>query len=237
MIEYMQTALNRRRALGLVGGLALSGFTSQSAYAQTLVEDSPEYGRGRDIVTTPRSVLEPVPTVAPKVAPRDWREFLLMGERSVTLRRDGAVQTFRYLTKEGNYDMSAYNDACVMMRDVHENKVFLMDPRLFDIVCGMQRWMQYNGRSAVFELISGFRTNKTNSSIEGSAKDSMHMKGRALDIAILGVPARVTGAMALEFNQNGGVGIYLNRGTVHVDTGGSRVWQSDAPSRLAKSKA
>ena len=59
-------------------------------------------------------------------------------------------------------------------------------PRLLDILCGLQRWGEFNGRSSTILLTSGFRTAATNGATEGAALNSMHMYGRAADIVLEG---------------------------------------------------
>jgi uncharacterized protein YcbK (DUF882 family) len=56
----------------------------------------------------------------------------------------------------------------------------------------------------------------------------MHLYGKAADIVIEGVSSAAMGAMARQFNVNGGTGIYVNRGFVHVDSGAARTWTSRA---------
>ena len=113
-----------------------------------------------------------------------------------------------------------------LLRDVQAGKMMAMDPRLLDLLCGIQRWMIVNGRTSVIEILSGFRTFFTNGATEGSAKNSMHLDGKAADLHIPGVSSADLGEMARLFNRAGGTGIYLNRGFVHVDTGTARTWIS-----------
>lgn len=128
-------------------------------------------------------------------------------------------------------DMAGYARACFLLRDVHANKVFPMDPHLLDILCGLQRWGAYNGRDSHIGVLSGFRTLTTNGSTEGAALNSRHLSGAAADILLDGFSSGLMGAMAKEFNDKGGTGIYLSRGFVHVDTGPGRTWVSTAQRR------
>jgi len=147
------------------------------------------------------------------------------------MRRDGAAQRVRYCTADGQLDREGYGIACLLLRDVQAGRLCPIDPRLLDILCGLERWAEYNGRSSVIQLLSGFRTLATNRATEGAAMNSMHLYGRAADIVFEGMQSGLLGAMVRTFNDQGGTGIYLNRGFVHVDTGAARSWVSMARSK------
>lgn len=234
-----ELCLSRRVILASFAGAAFTNAAKGEA-----IEDAPASGTGwipgNQYSAQRQAALQgiPLPTTPPAPRPQaaiseegDWRAYLLQGERSILMRRGGAAQTVRYCTKDGLLDMAGYQEACMLLRDVKAGKMMAMDPRLLDVLCGMQRWMDYNGRSSVIEITSGFRTLATNGASEGAAKNSMHLVGKAADIVIPGVSSAVLGAMAKQFNGAGGVGIYLNRGFVHVDTGAARIWISSARSR------
>jgi uncharacterized protein YcbK (DUF882 family) len=53
--------------------------------------------------------------------------------------------------------------------------------------------------------------------------NSRHLNGQAADITVPGVPLARLAGMASLFGE-GGVGMYLNKGFVHVDTGNERIW-------------
>ena len=154
----------------------------------------------------------------------DWKQVLLAGERSLTLRRDGPTTQVRYVRSDGSLDVNGYVVACYLLRDVRAGQTVQIDPHLLDVLCGIQRWMDFNGKPATIEITSGFRTVKTNDSAEGSGRHSMHLYGRAADIIVPGAPSRLIGDMVQRFNNEGGTGIYLGRGFVHVDTGSARTW-------------
>jgi uncharacterized protein YcbK (DUF882 family) len=201
-------------------------------FGQTLIQGTPRSDTG---FTPPTAILEPEqvvsrggvqPATAAPAQTGDWRRLLLQGERVITMRRDGGVERVRYCTEEGQLDRQGYAQACQLLRDVRAGKLFPMDPHLLDLLCGLQRWAAYNGHSAVIQLLSGFRSQETNANTEGAALNSMHLYGRAADIVLEGFSSALLGAMVREFNVQGGNGIYLNRGFVHVDTGAARSWVS-----------
>ncbi len=226
----------------LAAAAAAVAASTGPAFGQTLIQDTPSsdvgFTRGdvrSDAYAVRAQPAQLVSAVQPQLSvttePLDWRKHLIAGERSILMRRDGAAQRVRYCTADGQLDREGYAIACTLLRDVRAGKLYPIDPRLLDILCGLQRWAEYNGRSAVIQLLSGFRTLATNNALEGAAMNSMHLYGRAADIVFEGIPSGLLGAMVRSFNDKGGTGIYLNRGFVHVDTGAARSWVSTARSR------
>jgi uncharacterized protein YcbK (DUF882 family) len=70
---------------------------------------------------------------------------------------------------------------------------------------------------------SGYRTEQTNRNLEGAARRSQHLLGRAADITLPGLPATYVGRLAAHYAA-GGVGFYPSRDFIHVDTGQRRFW-------------
>ncbi|MEJ6002605.1 YcbK family protein [Paucibacter soli] len=232
--------LDRRGFLGLA---AVALAASTQARAQTLIAGTPEFDSGylRNSIAEAQARADEEARAqatpadqqeaerwwqAPVASQQDWRRALLSGERSITMRRDGALRRVRYCTQDGLLDREGYAQACMLLRDVQAGKLAAMDPGLLDLLCGMQRWAQHNGREANFEILSGFRSLQTNSATEGAALNSLHLYAKAADIRVEGISSSMLGAMAKQFNVAGGNGIYVNRGFVHVDTGRSRTWIS-----------
>lgn len=218
-----------------VGSLIGGGL--QTCFGQTLIQDAQPtdvgFSRGEwSIAKAPVAAASAAPTQdvgglgtqAGPTGDRDWRTSLLVGDRVITMRRDGDSQTVRYLFSDGSLDRDGYAVACYLLRDVRAGKLFPIDVRLLDQLCGLQRWALANGWRTVLRILSGFRTFATNASTEGAAMNSQHLSGRAVDFVLEGLPTSVVRAMVLEFNKLGGTGIYLHRDTVHADTGPPRVW-------------
>lgn len=153
----------------------------------------------------------------------NWRARLLHGERSLWLVRGEAQIRSTYWTPVAGYDGEAYKEICWLLRDVQANKSFAMSPRLLDVLCGLQNWLAFNGLRQPIHVSSGYRTFSTNWRTEGSALNSRHLNGQAADITVPGVPLARLAGMASLFGE-GGVGMYLNKGFVHVDTGNERIW-------------
>lgn len=153
----------------------------------------------------------------------DWRARLLQGPRSLWLARGEAQVRSTYWTPDSGYDGDAYKEICWLLRDVQANKSFAMSLRLLDVLCGLQNWFAFNGLRQPILVNSGYRTFATNYRTEGAALNSQHLLGRAADITVPGVPVGKLAAMASLFGQ-GGVGMYVRQGFVHVDTGDERIW-------------
>jgi uncharacterized protein YcbK (DUF882 family) len=90
--------------------------------------------------------------------------------------------------EEGDYRPDGYRALCWMLRDDHANLAARMDPVLFNLVYGIQEWLKDWGIDRPLIVRSGYRTPATNAHIEGAARDSQHVEGRALDFAVAGIP-------------------------------------------------
>lgn len=124
---------------------------------------------------------------------------------------------------DGKLVWDEYARFCHLLRDVQANKAVQMSPVLLDILCGLQGLARANGHDAPLMTTSGYRSPATNARTEGAARDSHHMKGRAWDGRLLGLPARIV-AESARYLQGGGVGLYLDRKFIHVDDGRLRYW-------------
>lgn len=112
-----------------------------------------------------------------------------------------------------------------LLRDVRSGDVHPIDPALLD---QLQRIARLTATRGPFEVISGYRSERTNEMLRrrgggGVARTSLHLQGRAIDVRLPDVPlsdlrdaARSLGA--------GGVGFYARDGFVHLDTGRVRSW-------------
>ena len=131
----------------------------------------------------------------------DWKDVLLAGDRTILMRREGPTQRVRYADSNGRLDRDGYFTACHLLRDVRADRTVQIDPELLDVLCGIQRWMEFNGKLSTIEITSGFRTLATNQSAEGAARQSMHLYGKAADIIVPGAPSAMIGTMvqALQF--------------------------------------
>lgn len=123
-----------------------------------------------------------------------------------------------------DYLVDAMNDLNHCLRDFRTGDICQMDPRLIDMLHDLK--LRFPG-SGSFEIISGYRSPKTNSMLSsksgGVAKKSLHMQGRAIDIRLRGVDTAQLRDAAIELKR-GGVGYYRKSDFIHVDTGRVRRW-------------
>lgn len=110
------------------------------------------------------------------------------------------------------------------LRDFRTGEEHVIDPALLDLLHRIQAATQ---TAAPFEVISGYRSPKTNQLLRekssGVAASSLHMQGKAIDIRLHDVPLAALRAAALDLRA-GGVGYYPDSQFVHVDTGRARMW-------------
>jgi uncharacterized protein YcbK (DUF882 family) len=109
-----------------------------------------------------------------------------------------------------------------LFRDLREGAEGPLPPLLVDVLSVLQeRW----GYARPLVVGSGFRTPRTNASLEGAAPASLHLRGLAADITVRGVSAEDLGASVWTLSQRlGFMGVGLYRGFVHVDVGPRRAW-------------
>lgn len=138
------------------------------------------------------------------------------------------THTNKYLdityARAGIYDPFALDQVNGYLRDFRTGEQHIIDPGVLDILWSIQQQM---GCSGTFEVISGYRSPKTNQALRGKsrgvAKRSLHMKGQAIDIRLTGQNTRAVRDCARAL-KSGGVGYYAKSDFVHVDTGRVRTW-------------
>jgi len=147
-----------------------------------------------------------------------------------THTKESATITFK---KNGKYIPSGLKKLNRILRDFRRNEPTKMDPKLFDVV-----WEVYkkSGSRKPIHVISGYRSPRTNSMLRRRgrkvAKNSQHMRGKALDFFLPDVSVSKLRALGLKAH-GGGVGYY--RGSfVHLDTGRVRHWPRMSSRQLAK---
>lgn len=163
------------------------------------------------------------PALDPPEAPAQHRDTLRFynlhtGERLTITRREGEA-----LTRQANW----------FMRDFRRGETARMDPELIDLLGDIQREIRrrHPGMKVEFHVISPYRAPATNDSLRsqggGQAQNSLHTRGRAIDISVPGLSTRELRNIATCLGV-GGVGYYQTDGFVHVDTGRVRYWPSRA---------
>ncbi len=125
--------------------------------------------------------------------------------------------------QNGKIDLNGYWYATYFLRDIRQSLMAYPDLKLLDLMCAVQAWMRMYGNQQPLIITSGYRTQKTNDAIEGSARNSMHMMAKAVDFVVPGLDPLTIGKIAMHF-QAGGVGIYLDKKFNHLDTSSVRTW-------------
>lgn len=112
------------------------------------------------------------------------------------------------------------------LRDHFTNKPTQMEPRLLGIVTSAAKKF----RSDVAIVVSAFRHPKYNLILRKKghqvARDSQHTHGDAIDFYIPNVATLALHTWA-KAQAIGGVGLYLESGFVHMDTGRVRYWSGE----------
>ena len=111
-----------------------------------------------------------------------------------------------------------------IMRDHRTGEIKPVDPDLLDL---LHRIVMKIKAAEPISIISGYRSPETNAALRrvtrGVAKNSLHMKGRAIDIRVPGFRTEEIRKLAIGLH-SGGVGYYPASDFVHLDTGPVKAW-------------
>jgi uncharacterized protein YcbK (DUF882 family) len=126
--------------------------------------------------------------------------------------------------RNGIYDQKAMRQISAYLRDFRTSEMHPIDPQVLDILWKIQQEL---GCSNTYEVISGYRSPKTNRLLRrrsrGVADRSLHMQGKAIDIRLTGRRTHTLRDCAIAL-EAGGVGYYAESDFVHIDTGRVRTW-------------
>lgn len=136
----------------------------------------------------------------------------------------GEKYNIHFFAANHGYVPDGYKAACWMLRDAKDrNAMVSMDVGLLNLMYAIQEWARMSGRpNPLITVNSAYRTPRRNATIEGAARNSLHMQGKAVDITMRGVDLSQLEQMA-KYYKVGGVGIY--RSFIHLDTGRVRSWR------------
>ena len=159
---------------------------------------------------------------------QSWAGYSLTGvqERSLSLLNTHTGERLKEVVywEQGNYILDALENLNHVLRDHRTNEVHSIDPMTLDLMAAISRKVD---AKRPFEIISGYRSPKTNQSLRnrsnGVAKNSYHMQGKAVDLRLPGVPLKAVRKAALDLRM-GGVGYYPKSDFVHIDSGSVRSW-------------
>jgi uncharacterized protein YcbK (DUF882 family) len=147
--------------------------------------------------------------------------------------RESLTVTFR---RNGQYDPRALEQLNWFLRDWRLDEPTRMDPRLFDVVWEVVREV---GANEPVRINSAYRSPQTNAMLRrrsrAVAKNSQHMRGKAMDFFLPDVPIERIRAVGMRL-QEGGVGYYPSAYTpfVHLDVGSVRAWPRMTRDQLAR---
>jgi uncharacterized protein YcbK (DUF882 family) len=127
---------------------------------------------------------------------------------------------------DGAYVPAALSQLNHVLRDHRTNEQGVIDPALFDV---LHQVAQAAHADPSFEVISGFRSASSNELLRaqgsgGVARNSLHLKGMAIDVRLLGCGCERLSEIGLKL-ACGGVGYYPKSDFVHLDTGRVRSWR------------
>ena len=147
--------------------------------------------------------------------------------------RESLTVTFR---RNGQYDPRALEQLNWFLRDWRLDEPTEMDPRLFDTIWAVDREV---GSDEAIHVNSAYRSPSTNAMLRrrsrAVAKNSQHMRGKAMDFYLPDVPIERVRAVGMRL-QDGGVGYYPSAYTpfVHLDVGSVRAWPRMTRDQLAR---
>lgn len=125
----------------------------------------------------------------------------------------------------GAYLPGATDELDHFLRDHRTGDVYLLDPRLFDLLHDLTVAVGHS--EAEIDIVCGYRSQMSNEFLRRTTVDvaqhSRHMLGEAIDIRIPGVSTSHLRDAALALHR-GGVGYYPQSQFVHVDVGPVRRW-------------
>lgn len=119
--------------------------------------------------------------------------------------------------REGSYDEKALTQLSHLLRDRRDGKEYPINPQLLDVLHRLQSTL---GIKDPYHIICGFRSKETNAKLhrtnKGVAKNSLHVKGKAVDLRLETTPLKELRNAARSLKA-GGVGYYPKSNFVHVD--------------------
>ena len=130
--------------------------------------------------------------------------------------------------EKGKYLGASLRKINYIFRDYRAEEIKTIDHRVLDLLYCMKLKIRTHDP---FHVVSAYRSPKTNAMLrrkgQGTAKNSYHMYGKAVDIRLPRFSLPFLRKTALEL-KGGGVGYYARSNFIHVDTGPCRYWNGRA---------
>ena len=143
-------------------------------------------------------------------------------ERWIWARNHAGEEVATAYRAGDDYDPAALARLRRLFRDLRAGTEGPLPPLLVDVLSVLQERWDYTRPLVVG---SGFRTARTNASLEGAAPASLHLRGLAADITVRGIrPDELGGAVWGLSHRLGFMGVGLYSSFVHVDIGPRRAW-------------
>ena len=218
--------------MGLGAGLGLG--MPLAAEAHRLARKAPGHPRGHAAHGGQHHLLKRTGLHRPHHAPemalehptiRPVLERISFEPRAITLKNLHTDETLHAVYWEnGEYVPDALQAVNHVLRDFRTGEVHPIEPELLNLISDVRTRL---GSKAPFQVISGYRSPQTNAMLREQsaevAQHSLHMDGKAIDIALEDVQLDYVRMAALDLSR-GGVGYYPGR-FVHLDVGPVRRWQ------------
>ncbi len=155
-----------------------------------------------------------------------WANLVPAAEQKLRLYHTHTGEKLEVVYKRlGRYIPTALEEINRLCRDHRSGEIYAIDPGLLDQLHTLQS--ATTGRDGCFEIISAYRSPKTNNMLRrtgnGVAKRSLHMLGKAIDVRLTDYRLSRLHRAALAMKA-GGVGYYPKSGFIHLDTGRARAW-------------
>jgi uncharacterized protein YcbK (DUF882 family) len=140
-------------------------------------------------------------------------------------KHTGEMVKVVYWAPDAGYIEQSLAEVSYVLRDYHTDEVKAIDPGLLDQMYTLQ--LQLKPKQPL-HVISAYRSPATNAMLRKHnrrvAKDSLHMRGQAVDIRMPDRRVSDLYQAALSLKA-GGVGYYPRSKFIHIDTGALRTWR------------
>lgn len=163
---------------------------------------------------------------APAIITSDAHAFLEVRGVNLVNHRTGEKTGKLIYFQGGRYYPEALDEINHILRDWRENEVKRIDRDVIDFLSRVHQRLNTN---EPLVIISGYRTERTNSRLRGRtrrsgvARNSLHTLGQAIDFSCPSRSVRQISGAARSLRL-GGVGTYSRSGFVHIDSGRYRTW-------------